>query len=518
MITGEQAKYLKLAIEQFKSGISKGSSQGFSTRMQITPSSALRSALEIPLHIISDPFASAKGGMREFDRDIKDAEYLGARPKGGGYNREDGKKAVRSKFNEILIQASNINSKYFKPFMSLIDTKWNGIGKTPTELGKNLGIGSVNDINSDLNIDISELNDLSSSYEETNNPSNMILLYILPTMRKKFSALQTFSGTDFNSMFDKAISEQLSSSEISEIMDLYRAALEWAMFVDSLKSSNPIESGIENIANESVEILSAPEPEEPASTAAAPDTTPEVQNSHPEFLDISSGIYIKSVINPSGGFVDGSAYGTIGLVLDRTAFSRSIAASSSTPASFDLLIDGPMSGYISTSSAENEDYIEYFVSNNILSINNVLSKISWMSYISNISRSISSDGAIFTLFFDPYTLNDVVSSSDSGPIPFIKINLGNRGIFEVFADSTLDLKALYKISSGSHTTPYYETVSPSGERVFFTASDIVQGGGKIKDSKKRSFKPKSWKGKSLADRVNSKSYGTNVRGVRKKKK
>ena len=251
MITGEQAKYLKLAIEQFKSGISKGSSQGFSTRMQITPSSALRSALEIPLHIISDPFASAKGGMREFDRDIKDAEYLGARPKGGGYNREDGKKAVRSKFNEILIQASNINSKYFKPFMSLIDTKWNGIGKTPTELGKNLGIGSVNDINSDLNIDISELNDLSSSYEETNNPSNMILLYILPTMRKKFSALQTFSGTDFNSMFDKAISEQLSSSEISEIMDLYRAALEWAMFVDSLKSSNPIESGIENIANES---------------------------------------------------------------------------------------------------------------------------------------------------------------------------------------------------------------------------------------------------------------------------
>ena len=518
MITNEQSKYLKSSIDQFKRGISAGSSQGFSTRMQITPSSALLSALEIPLHIISDPFASAKGGMREFDRDIKDAEYLGSRPQAGMYDREAGKKAVRSKFNNILIQANNISSKYFKPFMSLIDSNWNGVGKTPTELGKSLGIGGTADVNSDLNIDISELNDLSASYEETNKPSNMILLYILPTMRKKFSALQTFASTDFNSMFEKAVVEELSSAEISEIMDLYRAALEWVMFVDSLKSTSPMDSGIENITNEPAEATSDPEPEEVASPVSTPASPPEPKDSEPEFSDVISGIYIKNVINPNGGFVDGSAYGTIGIALDRAAFSRSISSSSSIPASFDLLISGPMAGYISTLSVDNEKYIEYFIANNILSINNVLSKTSWKEYISHISKSISSDGPIFTLFFNPLDLQSIISSNPSGAIPFVKVDLESGGEVEVFANSLIDYEGIRKLSSASHTTPYYETVSPSGERVFFTASDIIQGGGKIRDSKKNSFKPKRWKGKSLADRVNSKSYGTNVRGVKKKKK
>ena len=57
------------------------------------------------------------------------------------------------------------------------------------------------------------------------------------------------------------------------------------------------------------------------------------------------------------------------------------------------------------------------------------------------------------------------------------------------------------------TTPYYETVSPSGEKVRFTPSDLVKGMGKLKDSSGKTFKPKKIKGKSLADKVMSKNFG-----------
>ena len=57
------------------------------------------------------------------------------------------------------------------------------------------------------------------------------------------------------------------------------------------------------------------------------------------------------------------------------------------------------------------------------------------------------------------------------------------------------------------TTPYYETVSPSGEKIKFTPSDLVKGMGKLKDSSGKTFKPKKVKGKSLADKVMSKNFG-----------
>lgn len=62
--------------------------------------------------------------------------------------------------------------------------------------------------------------------------------------------------------------------------------------------------------------------------------------------------------------------------------------------------------------------------------------------------------------------------------------------------------------SETATSPFYQTVSPSGDKVNFTPTDLVRGMGKLKDPKTgKSFKPKKVKGKSLADRVMSKDYG-----------
>lgn len=66
---------------------------------------------------------------------------------------------------------------------------------------------------------------------------------------------------------------------------------------------------------------------------------------------------------------------------------------------------------------------------------------------------------------------------------------------------------LKKLSSAASTTPLYEGHSPSGERISFTPSDLVAGGGYLTDSKGKKFKPKKIKGKSLASRVMSKEFG-----------
>ena len=80
------------------------------------------------------------------------------------------------------------------------------------------------------------------------------------------------------------------------------------------------------------------------------------------------------------------------------------------------------------------------------------------------------------------------------------------------------LDDLKKLSSGFNTTPLYETVSPSGDRISFTPADLVIGGGKLKDAKGNKFKPKKRKGKSLSDRVTSKEFGKVKRGLKSGKK
>jgi len=64
----------------------------------------------------------------------------------------------------------------------------------------------------------------------------------------------------------------------------------------------------------------------------------------------------------------------------------------------------------------------------------------------------------------------------------------------------------------------YETTSPSGESVIYTPADLVIGGGKLRDSKGKGFKPRSHKGKSLADRVMAPGYGKVKRGLKSRGK
>jgi hypothetical protein len=62
-------------------------------------------------------------------------------------------------------------------------------------------------------------------------------------------------------------------------------------------------------------------------------------------------------------------------------------------------------------------------------------------------------------------------------------------------------------NGGATTTPLYETTGPDGKKVTFTPSDLVAGGGHIKSESGKSFKPKKYKGSSLADRINKGDFG-----------
>lgn len=62
-------------------------------------------------------------------------------------------------------------------------------------------------------------------------------------------------------------------------------------------------------------------------------------------------------------------------------------------------------------------------------------------------------------------------------------------------------------NGGATTTPLYETTGPDGKRVTFTPSDLVAGGGHIKSKSGKSFKPKKYKGSSLADRITEGDFG-----------
>jgi len=70
----------------------------------------------------------------------------------------------------------------------------------------------------------------------------------------------------------------------------------------------------------------------------------------------------------------------------------------------------------------------------------------------------------------------------------------------------LMLNELEKIAqSTSSTAIEYETTSPV-KGVIFRAQDIVAGGGYLTSGGKK-FKPKTWKGHSLSNRVTGKGFG-----------
>lgn len=86
-------------------------------------------------------------------------------------------------------------------------------------------------------------------------------------------------------------------------------------------------------------------------------------------------------------------------------------------------------------------------------------------------------------------------------------DIDEEGVFLRVGGDSISAKKKLDKTAGGQTSPLYRATSPSGEVVSFTPADLVAGGGKIKGKGGIRFKPKNITSTSLADRVQSSSFG-----------
>ena len=156
---------------------------------------------------------------------------------------------------------------------------------------------------------------------------------------------------------------------------------------------------------------------------------------------------------------------------------------------------------ISELNSKAQDLLDLFIENKIVRFSEKIDKSTLA--LTRLSFVELGDLYLMRILMSKNALDNLSPGED-----LVLVNIpGAIDLGIVVANNNISNK-LTKLSGPSGTTPFYEAVSPfGGESVSFTPSDLVSGGGKIKDSKGRSFRPKKIKGRSLSKRVMSKGFG-----------
>jgi hypothetical protein len=105
---------------------------------------------------------------------------------------------------------------------------------------------------------------------------------------------------------------------------------------------------------------------------------------------------------------------------------------------------------------------------------------------------------------NPYLRINIMPKDD---LTSVFRDIGEEEVFLRVGDDSISAKNKLDKTAGGQTSPLYRATSPSGEVVSFTPADLVAGGGKIKGKGGIRFKPKNITSTSLADRVQSSSFG-----------
>ena len=494
MISSNEKQLLTIALQAVVKGLEKGVSEGFSKARSTDADGAMAALLAIPNMILQPSTIWDPGALRGLEEELRTSVYL---KKG-----KERLQAAKAKFSQQISRASNITQAFFVPYLNLLDTELSPGGSKITEVGKALGLESDTVV-----FDPGEIQVISLDFNTKDDIFASAMGQILPLLRTKFDAIMAYQSVGFDSLTQSALSGDLTESETEIFSGLYRAILEWKFLTDSLsKSAGPLSP-------------TAPESDD----SAAPDESGVVAGPtarFPVFSQVISGITIDSLINPRDGFRF-DINGTSGDVMLDRAFFTSHPLNSIYPA-IDLLIMGDEADKLNSTEEDADKYIESFVDSGKIEFNASLLG-NWKNYIEYYTRSSHPEGATISLFFRPDKLSELIATpvasevrifNAASEVRIFKIITDRSGEVYVKADDTDLLDSLYKVSSSMGVTPLYETISPGGERVIFTATDLVRNSGKIRDSRGRSFKPKKWKGKSLSDIVSSPGYGK----VKKKKR
>lgn len=390
---------------------------------------------------------------------------------------ESSKKAL----NTYVIRPSNtIYNDNFSRFMSLV--------KDSKAINTNISLDNTG--NEALMIEYKGAS-TSAWTSSDDSPYKIILKKIIPLLRTKFDAIASFkakigAGADIDhaAVGSRFASGNHTDDDVIQVQGLYRAISDWYGLIRTLGGDLGSLRGRRG----------GPEGSE-AEAAGAEGEGLEL----PSFEDVVSGISIDSVV-PKGGVRPGVEPGQI--VIDRDGL-RSLEE----PPIVAILIRGPMARYVQPVGSD-MDYFNYFLNNNIIKFPNT-DRMRPGDYIQSVSSESVSDGAELTIYFNLSALRGAIGASDD-LVKIMEVRT-SRDEIEVVAESSDE--GLEKASSAA-TTPQYESTSPNGNRVTFTPADLILGGGYITDSDGKKFKPTKRRGRSLADRVMSPSFGK-VRGKKK---
>tara|TARA_A200000159_G_scaffold157799_1_gene174350 strand:- start:115 stop:1602 length:1488 start_codon:yes stop_codon:yes gene_type:complete len=390
----------------------------------------------------------------------------------------------------------------FKPNKNINNDAFNIFSKKILSPSKNLynsGFRPFIDVISRIDkVSSSEKNDTSNifrlidslsnaSFAETpmssDSPYKIILNKIIPVLREKFDAVASFDKTigsgdkiDHEGVSQRLLEGMEDSEDTSVLESFYKAIVEWRDILNRLDSLSLGSSGIS---------------EPKGDIQSKPSDKPSEDKKNTISEKTKEGIYIKGVRTGQYAVFDSQ---TGEVTVDEKALAQGF-----TPV-LKVIISGPEAGSVN-SEGSGEDYFNHFIKNKKIILSKTLRRI---DLIENITRETVPDGAELSIYLKPFGLMAAKSSSPNRLDVMTIVSPGAR--ISVYADDAGIVSDLRKHSS-AETSPYYEAKSPSGEYVRFTPADLVISGGKLKDSKGKAFKPTKIRGKSLAGKVQSKSYG-----------
>ncbi len=462
----ELGKIIDISLLSVSQGIKKGITNGFAETSVDPDSRALSlyfSFFSMATELLSSALTmTAPGGALE--RSVKSESFM---------ESEKNKAARRAFSSKVVGLASSIYNDNFSMFVKII---------------KDSNKFEVKESSSEHLSLLAKYKNADDYHRASSSasPYKMILKEIIPISRGKFEAIVSAAkamgpGVNINSSeIGKRYSLGIDTSIDKERMEtLYEAIVDWHDFV-KMFSSGDSSIQVPNVSDED-EGGESHDGESAAKNSVKPAESVEgvestiiikdvVAETNIQMHHTDSGIYTVELEGPSSSE-------TPVLRLDIVSKKEDESAE----AIFEKLINLGMIELLIPEDKHIKDYIIDV----ILRPNDGANKFLYVAFNYNTLSNEKGDD-VFGIMR--------IYKKDSRPI-------------EIVADDSHFIKELYKLANSSNTTPLYETVSPSGERVSFTAADLVVGKGKVRDSKGKSFKPKKRKGKSLADRVNSKSFG-----------
>ena len=475
----DNAQLLRSSLKSASEGIQKGIEADFATRRD--PSSFIGDIAELimaPL-ILSTPGRALERGIKGAHTDLITPDDK--------INTE-----AKNRLQERVIAPSiNLYRENFEPLIGALN-------KIPYI--KDLKANNIANINA-FAIDFKGRSVSISTFSQE-SPYKLIIKRIIPMLREKFDAVVSFDKSlgpgekiDYKGLSQDLYDGMEIKEDIVELERFYKAIIEWRAVVEAFRTGTDNTAGM-NSGSDKSDKAGEGEP--------GVDGDDEKTSSEGGLAgnNIAENIYIDAV--RPGQYVHRDPTGEGGLFINNHALN-----SEDTPV-VKLYIKGEAADDVNLSGS-GEAYLKHFVEKPVPGRAVYLPRgIKLSQIIYNVTRESVSGGSEITIYFRPDSVKAIRGRS-TGRVEVMRVST-RRGDIPVFVDDASQVRALERAASTA-TTPYYQTISPSGEAVFFTPSDLVISGGSVKDSKGNKFKPKKIKGKSLAQRVTSKGFGK----VRRKK-